>query len=516
MGALGHRPISRRAVIQMVLGGVATSLLAACSPGAPPAPSKPAETKPAVDAKPAQQAPAAPAATQPVAAAAKPGEGSAPKPTDAAKPAEAAKPAAEAKPAGQPKRGGKIVLGQVGDNSAFEPFVQQPTTFPYLENLFGAPIRYDNEIKPHPHLAESWQLSQDGKSLTIKVRPGVKFSNGKDVTAEDFNFSVERAKDPKVGALFRPQAALVTGTEAADKMTAVWRFDSPFPGAFDLLARQWIVDKDTIGLDDWKKKLIGTGPFTWEEWQPGERSLLKKNRNYFEKDLPYLDEVEVRSFGDANSMAANLESGGVDVIARLPMTEVARLKQNTNLKVFQAPIRLFYDVLLQSISAPFENKLLRQAINWSIDRERFVRTTLVGLAPATSQPFPSHSWAWFADLDKTYTFNLDKAKELLTQAGFPNGLEIQCLTCTARQKELTALAQIMAADLGKIGVTLKIEDVEPAVYDKRHLAGEFQMAIHNYGRANLDPSTMFRGAAAWHAGTGMTCAITGPWRDGPL
>ena len=272
----------------------------------------------------------------------------------------------------------------------------------------------------------------------------------------------------------------------------------------DLLARQFVVSKETIDLDNWKQRLIGTGPFTWEEWQPGERALWKRNANYYEKDLPYLDEVEVRSFGDANTMAANLESGQVDVIARLPMTEVARLKANNNLKVFQAPVRLFYDVLLQSISAPFENKLLRQAINWGIDRERFVRTTLVGLAPATSQPFPSHSWAWFPELDKTYTFNLDKAKELMTQAGYPNGLEIQCLTCTARQKELTALAQIMAADLEKIGIKLKIEDVEPAVYDKRHLAGEFQMAIHNYGRANLDPSTMFRGAAAWHAGTGMT------------
>ncbi|MCC7370989.1 MAG: ABC transporter substrate-binding protein [Chloroflexi bacterium] len=500
MGSFGRRPISRRMVIQAALGGVATSLLAACSPGAPPPPSKPAESKPAESkpaeaAKPAQQAPAA---TQPVAAAAKPGEASAPKPT------EAAKPAADAKPAGQPKKGGKLVMAQVGDNSNLEPFVQQPTATIYLTNLFSTPVRYDTEIKANPQLAESWQVAQDGRSITLKVRPGVKFSNGKEVTSEDFNFSVERAKDPKVGSLFRPQAMLVTKTEAPDKSTAIWRFDAPFPAIVDLLARQFIVSKETIDLDNWKQRLIGTGPFTWEEWQPGERALWKRNANYYETDLPYLDEVEVRSFGDANTMAANLESGQVDVIARLPMTEVARLKSNSNLKVFQAPVRLFYDVLLQSISAPFENKLLRQAINWGIDRERFVRTTLVGLASATSQPLPSHSWAWFPELDKTYSFNLDKAKELMTQAGYPNGLEVQCLTCTARQKELTALAQIMAADLEKIGIKLKIEDVEPAVYDKRHLAGEFQMAIHNYGRANLDPSTLFRGAAAWHAGTGMT------------
>ena len=513
MTSFGHRPISRRAAIQVMLGGVATSLLAACSPGAPPAPAKPAESKPA-DATPAQQAPAAPTATQPVAAAIKPGESGSAKPTEApaAKPTAEAKPAADAKPAGQPRSGGRLVVGQVGDNSAFEPFVQQPTTFPYLENLFGTPIRYDNQIKPNAHLAESWQLAQDGKSLTIKLRPGVKFSNGKEVSADDLNFSVERAKDPKVGALFRPQAALVTKTETTDKSTAVWRFESAFPGAFDLLARQWVVDKDTIGLDDWKKKLIGTGPFTWEEWQPGERSLLKRRADYWEKDRPYLDEIEVRSFGDANSMAANLEAGAVDIIARLPMTEVARLKQNPNVKVFQAPIRLFYDVLLQSISAPFDNKTLRQAINWGIDRERFTRTTLVGLAPPTSQPFPSHSWAWFEDLDKTYTFNLDKAKDLMAQAGYPNGLEIACLTCSARQKELTALAQIMAADLGKIGIKLNIEDVEAAVYDERHLAGKFQMAMHNYGRANLDPSTMFRGAAAWHAGPGMTKFDTPEYR----
>jgi ABC-type transport system substrate-binding protein len=100
----------------------------------------------------------------------------------------------------------------------------------------------------------------------------------------------------------------------------------------------------------------------------------------------------------------------------------------------------------------------------------------------------------------------------VAKAGYPNGLEITCMTATARQKELAQLAQIVAADLEKIGVRVRIEDVEPAVYDPRHLAGEFQMATHAYGRANLDPSTMFRGAAAWHAGTGMTKFDTPDYR----
>ncbi|MFN8521805.1 MAG: ABC transporter substrate-binding protein [Chloroflexota bacterium] len=499
-----HR-LSRRSVIKLSVGGVAASLLAACSPGAPPPPAKPAESKPAEAPK-----PAAPAA-QPtaVAAAIKPGEGSntAPTAAPAAKPAEAPKPAA-----GQPKKGGKIVVGHVGDNSNFEPFIQQPTTFPYLEQLFDSPIRYDDKIKPNPSLAESWKLSDDGKSLSIKMRQGVKFSTGREVTAEDLNFSVERAKDPKVGSLFRPQAMLVTKTETSDKYTAVWRFDGAFPGAFDLLARQWVVDKDNVNETDWKKRSVGTGPFIWTDWQPGERAVLKKNANFWDKELPYLDEIEVRSFGDANALAANLEAGAVDIVARLPTQEVARLKANSNIKVYQTPVRVMYDILLQSVKPPFNNKLLRQAINFAIDRERFCRTVLAGLSTPTSQPFPSHSWAHFPELDKKYTFDLDKAKALVTQAGFPNGLEITIMTASARQKELRDLAQIIAADLAKINVRAKIEDVEPAVYDPRHLGGEFEMATHAYGRANLDPSTLFRGAAAWHAGTGMTKFDTPEYR----
>jgi peptide/nickel transport system substrate-binding protein len=495
--------VTRRTLIRITLGGVAASLLAACAPvGGPPptaAPSKPAE--------PAK--PAAPAPTQPVAAAIKPGAGATSAPTQG----QAAPTAAPAAPAGgQPKRGGRLVVGQVGDNSVFEPFIQQPTTFPFLENLFTSPIRYDAEIKPHPSLAESWQLSNDGKSISMKLRQGVKFNNGREVTAEDVNFSVDRAKDPKVGSLFRPQAMLVTRTENPDKYTAVWHFDSPFPGAFDLLARQWVVDKDNVNDNDFKKRSVGSGPFIWTEWQPGEQALMKRNPDYWEKDLPYLDEIQVRSFGDANALAANLEAGAVDIIARLPTTEVARLKQNTTLQVFQPPVRLFYDVLLQSIKPPFNNKLLRQAINWSIDRERFVRTSLAGLSQPTAQPFPPHSWAWFPELDKTYTFDLDKARDLVTKAGYPDGLDVTCMTVSARQKELRDLAQIIAADLAKINVRVKIEDVEPAVYDPRHLGGEFEMAMHNYGRANLDPSTMFRGAAAWHAGTGMTKFDTPDYR----
>jgi peptide/nickel transport system substrate-binding protein len=507
MEPIVQRGMTRRTVLKLSLGGVAASLLAACSPGPPPAPAKPADS-----AKPA--ATTAPKPTEPVAAAIKPGAGATAAPAAAPTAAPAAK---VEKPTAQVRRGGKLVVGQVGDNNAFEPFVQQPTTFPFLEQLFNAPIRYDNEIKPHPSLAESWQLSQDGKSVTIKLRQGVKFSAGREVTAEDVNFSVDRAKDPKVGALFRPQAVLVTRTEAPDKYTAVWGFDSPFPGAFDLLARQWVVDKENVNENDWKKKAVGTGPFTWTEWQPGERSLMKKNPGYWEKGadgqpLPYLDEIEVRSFGDANAMAANLEAGSIDIVSRLPTQEVARLKQNSSIKVFQAPVRVMYDVLLQSVKPPFNNKELRQAINWAIDRERFARTVLAGLGVASSQPFPSHSWGHFPELDKTYTFNLDKAKEMLVKAGYPDGLDVTLMTATARQKELAQLAQIIASDLAKINVRVKIEDVEPAVYDPRHLAGEFEMATHAYGRANLDPSTLFRGAAAWHAGTGMTKFDTPEYR----
>ncbi len=503
MDSIVQRGMTRRAVLKLSLGGVAASLLAACSPGPPPVPTKPADAaKPAAPA-----APAAPKPTEPVAAGIKPGQGSTPAP--AAVPATAAPAAKVEQPAAQIKRGGKIVVGQVGDNSAPDPFVQQPTMIPYLDQLFNAPIRYDSQIKASPWLAESWQLGQDGKSVTIKLRQGVKFSTGREITAEDLNFSVERAKDPKVGALFRPQASLVKRQEAPDPYTAVWHFDSAFPGAFDLLARQFVVDKENVNESDWKRRVIGSGPFIWTDWQPGERALLKKTPNYWEKGadgqpLPYLDEIELRSFGDHNSMVASLEAGQVDIIKRLPLQEVARLKDNQNLKTFQAPVRVVFDVLLATHKPPFNNKELRQAVNWAIDRERFARTVLAGLGVPTSQPFPSHSWAHFPELDKTYTFNLDKAKEMLAKAGHPNGLEVKLMTATARQKELAQLAQIIAADLAKINVKVTIEDVEPAVYDPRHLAGEFEMATHAYGRANLDPSTLFRGAAAWHAGTGMT------------
>jgi peptide/nickel transport system substrate-binding protein len=212
-------------------------------------------------------------------------------------------------------------------------------------------------------------------------------------------------------------------------------------------------------------------------------------------------------------MVGALEAGQIDIVKRLPLQEVARLKESTSLKVFQAPVRVMFDLLLASHKPPFNNKELRQAMNWAIDRERFARTVLAGLGVPTSQPFPSHSWAHFPELDKAYSFNLDKAKELLVKAGFPNGLDVKLMTATARQKELALMAQIIAADLAKINVRVSIEDVEPAVYDPRHLAGEFEMATHAYGRANLDPSTLFRGAAAWHAGTGMTKFDTPEYRQ---
>jgi peptide/nickel transport system substrate-binding protein len=146
----------------------------------------------------------------------------------------------------------------------------------------------------------------------------------------------------------------------------------------------------------------------------------------------------------------------------------------------------------------FGDTLVRQAINWAIDRERFVDIVLQNIVGPTSIPYPEASIAYDAELAERYRKDLDRSAELLAEAGYGDGFEATIMTSSQRNPGMIELAQILQADLETIGVRLDIEDLEPTVYDPRFLDGDFDLAIHTFGRANKDPATLLNAAVVWY------------------
>ena len=147
---------------------------------------------------------------------------------------------------------------------------------------------------------------------------------------------------------------------------------------------------------------------------------------------------------------------------------------------------------------PLQNKKVRQAIAWSIDRSRFCKTTLQGLVEPTCLIWPPHSWAYAKDLEGKVGYDLDKAKALLKEGGAESGFEVEILTSTKESTSFGELATILQSDLKKIGVNAKVTDADSALYNSRLTKGDIQVAVHQYGRANRDPGTTLTGAKSWY------------------
>jgi peptide/nickel transport system substrate-binding protein len=498
--------LTRRRFLLVAASAAGIGLAAACAPISPPAPAATsAPTVPAAGASPAAAAPAAtskpiapvaaasPAtAASPVAASASPGASPAASPVRSGG-APAANPAA-ANP--NAKKGGTLTFARTADIQSFNPTMLQPGHYPFLRALYNTPVRYDQTLNPRADLAETFALSPDGKTFTMTLKKGVQFHSGRELTAEDVAFTIEWFRDPKNASPVRSAVDLVKKVDTPDKYSVTLTFDAPNPGVYDMLDLLFVVDKGSV--DQFSNAANGTGPFKLAQYTPGDMARFVSNPNYFESGKPYLNEYVVKVTPDAQSMAIQLESGATDVIWIPNFNDLVRLGQDARFQTSPgAPGAFFWDVAVNTSVPDLSDKRVRQAISYVIDRERYAKTIMLGLVPPTSLNVPQTSWAYFKDLEGAHARNIDKAKQLMADAGKSAGFDVVLLTSSKRGAGMGELAQILQNDLAQINIRARIEDVEVAVYEPRSREAQFDLACHSYGRANKDPGTLYTGAIAW-------------------
>lgn len=463
---------TRRDFLRLGTVTAAIGLLQACGASSEPKPSPQPAT-----AEPAAQVPSTPQPAKP-----------SPVPTQA--------PATPTKPAG-PKRGGTFTMARSQSIIEFNPLSLMAGHFGFTRAIFNTLAHYDDSLQLQPELAQKWSFSADGKELTLNLREGVKYHTGREFTSADVKFSLEFGQTNDQSTM-RTLFQTIKGVETPDKYTVVFKSDNPNPGTFDALDTLYMLDKETI--EDRAKTAIGTGPFKFDKYIPNDRVEMVAFKDYWDKGKPYLDKYVARQIPDLSSLAINLESGAVDAIWQPSLVDLKRLKDSGKFTVDPGDKGAgAFSLMINTKEGPFTDKRVRQAIAWSIDRERFCQTILLGLAKPTCLMWPTHTWAYFKDLEGKIGYDLDKAKSLLKEAGVAGGVETEILTASKLQPPAAALAQILQADLKKIGINAKVSDQEPTQFQHRITkSGETSIVCLGYGRNTRDPGTLVTGAVFWY------------------
>lgn len=383
----------------------------------------------------------------------------------AAAPAPAAdEPAAEsaAAPSGDPIYGGTLRAAFQNEWAGLDPHVTSSySSYQVLNNVLEGLTTYDDDMNLQPLLAESWEQSEDGLTWTFSLREGVMFSNGREMTAEDVKWSFERLINPETGS---GNAARVgppeTVIEAVDDYTVTITHPEPFgifPQSIGFDKSAGIMASESLEDDGMVQVPIGTGPFAISEVEGTTKIVLTKNESYWQEGLPYLDSVEISPIPDDTVRETALRGGEVDWVLAIAPQNFDSLQEDPNVVVATAP-QLSYDYIgINLTREPFTDVRVRQAIALAIDREQLCAAGFFGLCETIQGPVGSGS-PWFFDY-APYERDVDAAKALLAEAGYPDGFEMEWLPTVAYGETVRA-AQVLQQQLTEIGITSTINAPE--------------------------------------------------------
>ena len=359
-----------------------------------------------------------------------------------------------------------------------------------LELVYEPLVRLDAELNVIPAIATSWEFSPDAKTLTFKLDPNAKFSNGETVTPADVKASFERILDEATAAAARSNFLSIASIDTPDAETVVFNLNTADVPILVSMAtiNAAIVPASEIASGAVGTTTLGSGPFVLTSWEPNAREVLTANPDWAGGKLA-IDGIDITVLPDETAILASLRAGQTD-FALINDPLIATLVPNEpNLQLNRVG-GLAYNVLqLNPSRPPMDNLLVRQAMSCAINRQEIVDAALAGEGVVTG-PMTVPAFAQDPNTLFCYTQDVAKAKELMAEAGFADGFTAKVIAATGEPPVSAAEAQVLQAQLAEIGVKLEIEMMELNVYVDTWLAGNFDMAVaQNGGRP--DPFPMY-------------------------
>ncbi|WP_369770227.1 ABC transporter substrate-binding protein, partial [Geobacillus sp. WSUCF1] len=360
----------------------------------------------------------------------------------------------------------EVVVAVPQDPDYLDPFLAQAAgTREIMFNVFEGLLKPNNKGELIPAIAESYKISPDGLTYTFILRDGVKFHNGQEVTAEDVKYSYDLLAGIDTGKPLYTSFSNVESITAPDKKTVAIKLKQR-EASFLTAVTAAVIPK---GYKDSNKTPIGTGPFKFVEYLPGQRLVLEKNPDYYVKGVPYLDKVEFRIIKDAEAAFLAFQSGEIDIYPRIGSEKLEELGKGY--KYVSAPQNLVQLLAFNHKRKPFNNKFVRQAINYAIDKDEIIKGVALGKGTKIGSNMSPIMGKYYQEgLEDKYAINIEKAKQLLSEAGYPNGFTTT-ITVPSNYQFHVDTAQVIAQQLKKIGVKANIETVEWGVWLERVYQG---------------------------------------------
>ena len=367
-----------------------------------------------------------------------------------------------------------------------------------LVYIYDRLISRDYDFNYEPSLAESWDTSEDGLTWTFHLREDVKFHNGTAFTAKDVKFTIDTILDPEAASPAQSDFAAIKGTEVVDDYTINIMLNTPFPNLLFVLSNTaaGIVNQEAYeqyGDEYGVKYVIGTGPYMFEEWRQGDEIVLIKNPEYewgpawmSNTGPSAIDKIILKTIADENSRLMELLAGNVQILRDVPATFIEKVADSEDVTISRGEATKLGYLAYATDKAPFTDVRVRQAINHAINKEEIITYVFRGIGtPADGYLPPALKSEYYADSKSDgYEFNIEKAKALLAEAGFENGLQLKL--AAENSTEYSRLAEVLQSQLKDVGIEVELQLYDSSSYTAMLKAGEQELFLRLYSWPNAD------------------------------
>ncbi len=377
--------------------------------------------------------------------------------------------------------------------------------------LFDTLVVRDTENRLLPSLAETWQVSDDGKSITMKLKAGVAFQDGNPLNAEAVRFTFQRFKDTGLKSPIYSGIQQISGIEVVDDLTVRFSFPAPAANFWSTISMPYAGIISPASARSQSGRLIGTGPFMLEEWKSGQSITLKRNSAYRwgpavteNRGAPHIDKMIFKVIPDATTQMAALQAGEIDAMFINEPSQVARLQKDPSVHLEKAVLNSLIYLGFNCRKAPFDDVRVRQALSLSIDKDSILKMALGGVGLIAWTPLPPSLPGYDVSLKEAgFGFEPQKAKGLLAEAGFSqeadgtwrrSGQPLKGVLITSNRAPNDTIAQLLQSQLKAIGVPVEIQQLDGKAVMDASSQGNFDLLLWRYDWNDPDALNIFLGS----------------------
>lgn len=406
--------------------------------------------------------------------------------------------------ASEPVSGGTLNVGFKDDAKTLDPIYS--TVWSERQVLFliyDSLLNIDADFSIKPGLAREWSFDDTSTRLTLNLVADVKFHDGTPFNAEAVKWNLERRMDESANSPQRGQLQpFIASIETPDELTVVINLHKPYPALPGLLTdRAGLMVSPTAAQaapEDFGSKPVGTGPFSFVNWQRGSRVEVKRNENFWQDGLPHLDSVVFQDVSAAVVGIQRMITGELDIMPEISPQNARLLDGNADVELLRVPVGNWFSLQWHWYEAPFDNDALRKAVAHALDRERINQILWAGQGTVASSLTPDGLW-WTPEGVPTYEFDREQAKKYLAESGYDTATPLKL--SAPSDPLLRQLVQLVMEDLGEIGLTVELEPIAQSEWYPRVFSrqinftpirwtqradpdGLIQMLFHSKGSGN--------------------------------